>query len=61
MTLKASRRFEAKLHWELGIRNALANSAVVVDRVVVGRPLRHELVRMRAAHPEERVGRGQQQ
>ncbi len=45
----------------LGVRAALAFSADVVDRVVGGRPLRRELLRMRAAHPEERVGRGQQQ
>jgi len=33
----------------------------MVDPSVVGRPLRYELLRMRAAHPEEPVGRGQQQ
>ncbi len=39
-----------------GVRTDLAFSACMVDRAVVSRPLRHELVRMRAAHPEERVG-----
>ncbi len=40
-----------------GARTVLAFSADVVDRSVVRRLLRHELVRMRAAHPDGACGR----